>query len=133
MIDLKKDLKVFFQDLDESDHAELLAVLLFLMSQREDLFSSLHSVFDVEEIYKLVLLYGGTKITVPTLSEFNGTLHTFMAYYYRDIKKESWEKIVKRFPFINPKKEAMNIFRLKERLFSLDMDNLRKLKDILRF
>jgi hypothetical protein len=129
---IENELKKLFTTIKGSNNDELNYVLMHLMADKNDLFSSMFCLFSLDEIYKFVLLYGGTTIKVPTVDRFKETLNTFIAYYLREIKKEEWVDIKQKFPSIDPVREARRINIIKDRLYKVDTTKIKKLKELIK-
>lgn len=123
---------VFKSMKDLSDKDELNFLLTYLMSNKDSLFTTLFSIFDLDDIYKLTLLYGGSSIDIPTADKFKTILNTFIAYYLIEIKKESWDEVHRKFPNIDRAREARLIYVIREKLKGANPESAKKLKGLLR-
>ena len=61
----------------------------------------LYNAIGYEAFTKVIQWMGGRKVVIPKEDEFKNMLMTVIIYYYREIKKYSWDEISAMFPYDN--------------------------------
>jgi hypothetical protein len=59
----------------------------------------IYKLLGLENFSKLVQLFDGRTIKLPTKQELTDNLISSLVYYYRNIQNESWEEVKAHFPF----------------------------------
>jgi hypothetical protein len=59
----------------------------------------LYKLLGLENFSKVVQLFDGRTVKLPTKQELTDNLISALVYYYRNVQNESWEEVKAHFPF----------------------------------
>ncbi|KKN06853.1 hypothetical protein LCGC14_1073120 [marine sediment metagenome] len=75
-----------------------LSVVIYSTETNVDIIE-LFNLLDLDSFIKIISLFDGRTVQLPTKKQFRNSLLLSILYYYREIKKMEWEDIKKEFPF----------------------------------
>ncbi len=77
---------------------KIVSLIVYSESVNTDLVE-LYRLLKLEDFVKVITLFDGRNIKLPTSGELKEFLVLSLVYYYRTVKNLSWEKIKEKFPF----------------------------------
>jgi hypothetical protein len=114
----KNDLEVLFQ---------VLSLILYKNENNTDLIELLNTV-GIDTFSKIIHLFGGRAIELPTEEDFSAAMVLSMSYYYRKIEGiKDWEKIQAKLPAYKLDKLSLSL-----RIHRLDSFLKQKIQQIFR-
>lgn len=91
-----------FQEVARSQDEELLTLLALttfnIRSTKTSVLPALGVAFDMKDLSKLVHLFGGCTITVPSPEDLENALTEVLCLYYRKVRNLEWDEIHRRVP-----------------------------------
>lgn len=127
---LQEDINEAFKKKEKSDLDILFQVLSLILYKNEhntDMIELLNNV-GVDTFSKIIHLFGGRSIQLPTESEFNEAMLLSIAYYYKKIEGiEDWDEIQAKIPAYE-----LNSLSLSLRIHRLDSFLKQKIQQIFR-
>ena len=103
--------ELFEHEKDSSMDAivRVFSLVLYKNSTNTDLVN-LFKVLDLEDFVRVITLFDGKTVQLPTKEDLKEALTLSLVYYYRVIQGLSWEEIKKKFPYeISGGKYSVNI------------------------
>ena len=90
-----------FVETKPTDMHSFLSILTIMMTDKYDeKLVALYDIVNNVELFSTIIdTFSGMSIEIPTKDDFMNTLQIALAYYYREIKKMSWDKIQKEIPY----------------------------------
>ncbi len=90
-----------FSKKDKDEKHILLEILSILFYQNKNA-SEIADIYDemgLDNLSKLVNIFDGREVKLPTRAEFEETLILSLCYYYREIHSMEWSDIKEKLPF----------------------------------
>ena len=75
-----------------------LSMILYQSSNNTDIVE-LYRLMGMENFVKVISLFDGRTVKLPSADEFKEDLILSLIYYYREIKQLSWEQVKEKLPF----------------------------------
>jgi hypothetical protein len=77
---------------------KILSIIIYQNATNTDIIE-LYKMLDLETFVKIITLFDGRPVRLPSSDVMKENLILSLIYYYKEIKKENWEQIKKHFPF----------------------------------
>lgn len=119
--------KIFQSKPKQDEELYLDIVSMFIYSNQNDDVSLIYKELGLDKFSSLLGLIGGKTIELPTQDELKFAMISALCFYYKDIKKQSWEEIHRLLPFndVNAISYGISIAKLEKEIIEKIKNNFK--------